>query len=109
MEPRLKSGIWVSAYLRCCASAGIPGFVVRKGDETAGSVAVKINLLDGRARIFVAAYNERGERIWSPALAVDPAEETAADAYIERAISRDPDLWVVEVEDRSGEPHLEGF
>jgi hypothetical protein len=107
--PRLKSALWVAAYLRARATQGLPGAVVRKGDETAGSVIVKINLLDGRARIFVATYGFEGERVWMPALSEDPASEPDCDAYIARAISRDGDLWVIEIEDRTGEVGLEGF
>jgi hypothetical protein len=109
MEPRLKSGIWVAAYLRRRAAHGVPGFVVRHGDETSGTVLVKINLLDGRARIFAAGYNEHGERVWSPALGEDPAEEADVAAYIERAVGRDPDVWVIEIEDKAGEADLEGM
>jgi len=108
-EPRLKSGIWVSAYLRRCAVANISGYIVRKGDETSGSVIVKINLLDGRARLFVAAYDDKGERVWVPGLKDDPAAETDVDAYIGRAIARDRDVWVIEIENRSGEPRLDGL
>lgn len=107
MEPRLKSGIWVAAYLRRRAAQGIPGFVTRHGDETSGTVLVKINLLDGRARIFAAGYNERGDRVWTPALSEDPAPEEDVMAYIERAVKRDPDVWVIEIEDKSGAADLE--
>lgn len=109
MEPRLKSSLWVAAYLRRCFTLNLNGVVARKGDETAGSVIIKINLLDGRARVFEAAYDDKGARIWIAGLKEDPAAEPEVDAYIERASKRDPDLWVVEIENRTGEPHLEGF
>lgn len=109
MEPRLKSGIWVAAYLRRCASDNVFAVVARKGDETAGSVIVKVNLLDGRARVFATAYDDKGERIWMAALNEDPASDADAESYIQRSISRDPDIWVIEVEDRTGDPHLEGY
>jgi len=109
MEPRLKAGIWVAAYLRRCGVDNIPCAIVRKGDETAGSVVIKVNLLDGRARIFVAAYGDSGKRIWVPGLKDDPAAEADADAYIQRATARDPDLWVIEIETKRGDPHLDGL
>jgi len=109
MEPRLKSGIWVAAYLRRCASANIFAVVARKGDDTAGSVIVKVNLLDGRARVFTTAYDDRGERVWMSALKDDVASDADAESYIERSVVRDPDIWVIEVEDRAGDPHLDGF
>lgn len=109
MQPRLKSAIWVGAYLRRCAGEGANGYVARKGDETSGSVLVRINLLDGRSRVFVATYAGDGNRAWMSALATDPASDADAEAYIARAVTRDGDLWVVEIEDRAGEPRLDGF
>ena len=109
MEPRLKTHIWVHGYLRRCAVENIPAFVTRHGDETSGTVLVKVNLLNGHARIFEAVFDDKGERIWLPALKEDPAQEAEADAFIARASSRDPDIWVVEIENRSGDPRLDGF
>jgi hypothetical protein len=109
VQPRLKSEIWVSAYLRRCAGEGANGYVVRKGDDTSGSVLVRINLLDGRSRVFVATYAGNGERVWLSALNTNPASDADAEAYITRAVARDGDLWVIEIEDRAGEPRLDGF
>ena len=52
---RLKSGIWVAAYLRRCQSAGVFGAVSRRGAEEAGAVFVKVALLDGNAVLYVPA------------------------------------------------------
>ena len=109
MQPRLKSAIWVGAYLRRCAGEGANGYVVRKGDETSGSVLVRINLLDGRSRVFVATYAGDGSRVWTSALASDPASDADAEAYIARTVARDGDLWVIEIEDRAGQARLDGF
>ena len=109
MEPRLKSALWVAAYLRTRAAQGLPGAVMRHGDETSGSVLVRINLLDGRSRIFSASYGLDGARVWTPALKDDPASDADVEAYIERSVVRDGDLWVVEIEDRTGAPKLDGF
>ena len=104
-EPRLASGVWVGAYLRRLEGLAIPAFVVRRGDETAGAVLVKLATLDGRARLFQRSFDLlTGARAW-----VVLAE--GAEAEVDEAVARqrrfDPDLWVIEVEDRQGR-HLLG-
>ena len=54
---RLTAGIWVSAYLARLRLADIPAFVVRRGDDTAGAVLVKLNTLDGRATCFQRSFD----------------------------------------------------
>ena len=49
---RLKSGIWVSAYIRRCAIEGAFAVVRRRGAEEAGAVFVKVDRLDGTADLF---------------------------------------------------------
>jgi hypothetical protein len=105
MEARLATGIWVSAYLARLRLAAIPAYLAARGDETAGTVVVKLATLDGRARAHERRYDlERDIRVWA-ILAEGP--EAEVDAVITRAKARDPDLWVVEVEDRLGRTLLE--
>jgi hypothetical protein len=52
---RLKSAIWVAAYLRRCQTAGVFGAVRRRGAEEAGAVFVKVATLDGNAMLYVPA------------------------------------------------------
>ena len=52
---RLKSSIWVAAYLRRCQTEGIFGAVRKRGAEEAGAVFVKIGLLDGNAMLYAPA------------------------------------------------------
>lgn len=107
---RLASGIWVSAYLTRLRVADIPAFVVRKGDETAGAVLVKLNTLDGRACAFQRSFDlMTGDRKW---MTLSEGDEAEVDQSVRKQVSFDSDLWVIEVEDRSGrhlldEPGLE--
>jgi hypothetical protein len=102
---RLKSAIWVSAFLRRCMVEGIFGAVVRKGAEEAGAVYVIVNHLDGSCHLFGpapgASHGEEGERLWVEEI-VPPQGPPEAMALLERRIRSDPDIWVVEVEDRTG-------
>jgi len=99
-EPRLATGFWVAAYRKRLALAGIPAFVTAHGDETAGAVLVKLNTLDGTARVFSRTYDlTSGDRIWDT---LATGAEREVDAAIARQRGFDPDLWVIEVEDRLG-------
>lgn len=99
MAPRLTSEFWVGAYLRRLDLYNIPAFVVARGDDTAGAVLVKLNKLDGRAAAYQRSFNIEGDRIWVT-LAEGP--EPNVDAVLNRQRDFDPDLWVIEVEDRQG-------
>ena len=108
MQPRLKTGIWVQALIRRCTVEAVPAVVVRKGFEDAGAVLLKINGLEGHCYILAAGSDLDGNRIWRRATGPGLVAETAADDYIARAVSRDPDLWVVEIETRDGWHPFEG-
>jgi hypothetical protein len=102
---RLKAEIWVHAFLRRAFAQGLYGAVLRKGAAEAGAIYVVINRLDGTVRVFGpppgSAIDETGERLWSEVIPpVTSAAEVAP--FIARLTKFDPDIWVVEVEDRSG-------
>ena len=103
VEPRLASGLWVAAYRKRLELAGIPAFVTAHGDETAGAILVKLNTLDGQARAFTRTFDlTTGARVWDT---LASGAEREVDAAIARQRGFDPDLWVIEVEDR-GARHL---
>ncbi len=102
---RLTAEFWVHAYLARLRFQEIPAFVVAHGDDTAGAVLVKLNTLDGQATAFQRSFDlMSGERNW---VELSSGAETAVDQAIQRQRSFDPDLWVIEVEDRMGR-HLLG-
>lgn len=97
---RLTARFWVDAYLTRLRLRDIPAFITSHGDDEAGAVLVKLNTLDAQARLFHRSWNlETGDRVWAE-LAAGP--ESQIDASIARQRSFDPDLWVIEVEDRHG-------
>lgn len=101
----LSTDIWVAALIRRVELAGSFAVVVRKGDARAGSVLVKVlNRGDGTSRLYSEATRGDGERVWMrPHLS---EQEPDLDRYIERAVRVDPDLWIVEIEDREGRHFL---
>lgn len=97
---RLTADIWVSAYLTRLRLANIPAFVTAKGDATAGAVFVKLNTLDGRAKAFQRSFDlMSGERTW---VVLVEGDDVDVDTALTRQRGFDPDLWVIEVEDRQG-------
>jgi hypothetical protein len=100
MSARLSADFWVRAYLKRLEMAGIPAFVTAHGDATAGAVLVKQTPLDGSACAYQRSFDlMSGNRAWV-VLAQGP--EAKVDAAITRQRQFDPDLWVIEVEDRAG-------
>jgi GMP synthase (glutamine-hydrolysing) len=108
MEPRLKTGLVVQAALRLATAQAIPIFVVRRGDADAGAILLKLNRLEHGFTVLAQTRTLEGELVWMRATGAEPVEEQTADAYIERQVKRDPDLWVVEIEDRGGRPIFTG-
>ncbi|UWR22907.1 DUF1491 family protein [Sulfitobacter sp. S190] len=98
--PRLTARFWVDAYLARLRVMDIPAFVVAHGDDTGGAVLVKVATLDGQARVFQRSFDiMTGDREW---VALASGAERDVDEAIGRQRGFDPDLWVIEVEDRLG-------
>jgi hypothetical protein len=101
-EARLKTRIVVQAAVRLCSQRATPVAVTRRGDEDAGTIIVKLNQLELGCTVLVETRAPDGSRAWLRATGAAPVPEADADAYIARQAKRDPDLWVVEIEDRVG-------
>jgi hypothetical protein len=110
---RLKSELWIKAYLRRCRSEGADAVLVRRGDTDAGAIYIKVSRLDGTALLYGPApaglEEAREDRRWQPCLKPEPAPEPAVDAYLERQIGFDADIWIVAVEDRAGRHFLDDW
>lgn len=101
----LSTDVWVGALIRRAELGGAFAAVLRKGDPRAGAVLVKVvDRRRGEARLFAEAVRGDGERVWMRP--IKAAEEAELDAYVERARRFDPDLWVVEIDDREGRHFL---
>lgn len=96
MEPRLTAGLRVAALLRRADLEGRPAYVVHRGDDTAGALAVSVVRPGGAAELWAQEYDLAADRrAW-----VRQAEGAAGDidAAIARRRAADPDLWVIELE-----------
>lgn len=101
ITPRLKAGIFVRALIRRAEVEGASAFVVRSGAEEAGSIILKISKLDGSILVLNQARNAKGELVWAQALGGWTAEARAG-AWCDKQVKFDPDVWILEIEDRQG-------
>lgn len=104
----LPTGLWVSAHIRRCSGSGIPVYVVKRGGEDRGTVMVRICIPGKGSRLLTQSRDLDGNSCW-----LDPhdgvlVDETAANGYIRQAVDADPDLWVLEIEDKEGKSPFEG-
>lgn len=110
---RLKSAIWVSAYVRRCNGEGAFAAVRRRGAEEAGAIFIKLNRLDGTAELFgpapQSAFDEAQpiDRAFSRPFGDQPAPEEKVEERLAREVRFDSDVWIVEVEDRAGRNFLD--
>ena len=103
---RIPTELRAKALIRRCATTGVPAVVVRHGDDDAGMLYVKVRTLDGKARLFgpapagLAADDTLPRLV--PHLDAGGVAEAEVDRYLARQIDFDPDLWLIEIEDRLG-------
>ena len=107
---RIKAEIWAKAYIRHCSSNGSPAVMVRRGQSDGGAIFIKINSLDGYATLYGPAPAgmdaSTNDRLWTLCLGEDALSERDADIYLQRQAEFDPDIWIIEVEDRVGRHYL---
>ena len=100
----LTARLYIQACIRAASVRGCPAQVARRGFDGAGAVLLKLNRLDGTAQLLRPAWTDGDRRRW---LARPPGPEADADEEIAREAARDPDLWVLEIEDREGRHPLD--
>ncbi len=104
---RLRSDIFVAALIRRAEAQGAVAMLRRRGSAEAGAVFIKLDRLDGRAAVYGPAPQseempEGVDRMFSKIHAGDWVEPPEAEARLKREMMFDPDLWIVEIEDRDG-------
>ena len=102
MTDRLSTELFVQAHIRQCFARGLTAIVAHKGDAWGGAVIVKLNLLGPGCKLLTQTRDPEGEIAWLQVQGGAILSEADADSYIQRQVQRDPDLWVVEIEDRAG-------
>jgi hypothetical protein len=106
IEPRLASGIQISAIKRLAEAQGDIATVLKKGDATSGAILL-IGLVRGADPVIFERYPSLdGATAWQ---AVTSHESDAGtDIYWKKRCARDPDLWVLEL-DVASKARLDGL
>jgi hypothetical protein len=110
---RLKTALWVAAYIRRCQIEGAHAVVSRRGAEEAGAVFVRICRLNGTSDLYgpapqsVLDDKSAADRSFTASFAEQPVPDVTVDSYIQREVKFDSDIWVVEVEERNGRNFLD--
>ncbi len=106
MFMRLKSELYVQALVRRVNGALAAAYVAKRGDTDAGVIFVRVNRLDGTGGLLSLFTNMDGERLARVVLEPGTAEPDI-DAHLSRELSRDPDIWVIDIEDVAGRHFLD--
>lgn len=97
---RLTADLWVHAHISVLRARNIPAYVIKRGDTTSGAVLVRINLLNGYSSLYEQAHNLDGVQGWRTIYTNQ--EDNTVDTMITKQLSYDPDMWVLEIEDKQG-------
>src|SRR3954463_14003976 len=109
---RLKTSLWVAAYLRRCQVAGVFGAVRKRGADEGGAIFVKVALMDGKAQLYMPApqslYDDSrpSERFFVP-ISPQPVAEGEIEERFAKARRSDPEAWIIETEDKEARHFLE--
>jgi hypothetical protein len=104
---RLRSDFWVSAYIRRCMMEGAFATLRKRGADEAGAIWIMVE----RANRDVALYgpapqSEMNEdvldRVFAPVFVDIWGERAHVEAKIAREMHFDPDLFIIETEDKDG-------
>ena len=103
MFSSLKTSIWAPALIRRAEIGGAFASVIHRGDPDAGAALIKVRTLDDKAVLYRSMRDMSGERLWLPK---GPLDEDDIDQDIRKRLSNDPDIWVIEIDDRHGRHFL---
>jgi len=104
---RLRSKIWVQAYLKSLELQTIAAYVTAHGDDHSGAILIKVMKMDGSAQLYQKTFDLQNNRnAWVKIL---EGLDVEIDTLLEKQKANDPDLWVVEIESANGQNYLDEF
>jgi hypothetical protein len=108
---RLRSDIFVSAYVRRRNGENAFAVVRRRGAAEAGAIFVCIDQLDGTAHLYGPApqsvFDDAQPGRLFQRLTQDGATPADVEGRLQKEMRFDADVWILDVEDRTGESRLD--
>ena len=103
----LKSQLIIDAGIRIAEQNLVNAYLVKRGDSDAGSIFVKIDTLDGNAKLFFRnlSHDLENDRTFVEFVDQYPDNKIKTldvDKRITKEVMIDRDCWVVEIEDKNG-------
>ena len=107
MVIELKSEILINAGIRAAERNFTNAYVTKRGDTEAGAIFVKIDTLDGYAKLFTRnlQYDLNNENDVVEFVNLYPEKKIQSvdiDKRISKEMEIDSDCWIVEIEDKEG-------
>ena len=106
MAPRLRTDFWVAALRRRAEAAGAFISIAKRGADEAGTIFVLVDRRDGRFDLYGPApqsfFDDEGQSDRLFSLIVREATEATIRARVQQEMRFDPDLWLVDIEDKEG-------
>jgi len=103
---RLRADIYVAALIRRAQVEGAYATLRRRGAAEAGAIFVRVDRLDGTSALFGPAsqseINDDGDRLFRRMHEDEWIDNLSVEDRIRREMKFDPDLWIVDIEDRKG-------
>lgn len=107
---RLRADIFIAALIRRAQVEGAYATLRRRGAPEAGAIFVRLDRLDGTSALFGPApqseINEDGDRLFQRMHKDEWIDNLAVEDKLRREMDFDPDLWIVDIEDRKGRDFL---
>ena len=100
--------MWVQVQVRLCDMSSIPIAIRHKGDADSGTVLLKLDRGAEGCSVLSQVRDVDGAQGWMYGGGGERVSDADAEAYITRQLDRDPDLWVVEIEDPGGRYKIDG-
>ena len=106
--PDLPTALLVDAHVKRSNSLGKPAYLLKRGEADRGTIVLQIDRFELGCDVWTQARSAWGEPGWLQAFKGRTVPRQEATDYVQRLTQRDPDAWVVEIEDRDGVNPFEG-